>query len=138
MKKTIAAICAVALLALAPAAIATAAGRGHNDNVVKGRTAQKRQIRVAIYKNSVELKHFVIKLRCRRGGVLIDTESGFLPSRLRHHNRIHDHQVGSTDDVFIRGRLFNHHLKGAIRVRDRWGKNNPCDSHWVRFNVRRP
>ncbi len=136
MKKMIAAICAVALLGLAPAAIATAAG--HHGNVVKGRTAQKRHISVAFHRNSVELKHFVIKLRCRRGGVLIDKESGFLPSGLRHHNRIHDHQVGSTDDVFIRGRLFNHRLKGAIRVRDRWGKNNPCDSHWVRFSVRRP
>lgn len=139
MKKLIAAAltCAamMSMLALAPAG--ALAAKGGKSNVVKGRTSQGRTIHVAIHKRSVELKHFTIKLRCRKGGVLIDVESGFLPSRLRKHNRIHDHQVGSTDDVYIRGRLFRHHLKGAIRVRDRWGKKNKCDSKWVRFHAKR-
>lgn len=68
--------------------------------------------------------------------MLIDTESGFQPSKLRNSGRIHDHQVGSTDDVYIRGRLGNHRLHGAIRVRDKLGRYK-CDSRWVRFNVQR-
>ena len=134
-KLTALAVLALTLAALAPAS-ATAA-HGAKDNVHKGRTAQGRTIRVAVYRRSIELKHFTIKLRCRKGGTLIDVESGFLPSKLRKHNRIHDHQVGSTDDVYIRGRLYRHHLKGAIRVRDRWGKKNKCDSKWVRFHAKR-
>lgn len=138
MKNVIAAAlaCAALALALALAPGSALAGKG-GKNVHKGRTAQGRTIRVAVYKRSIELKHFTIKLRCRKGGTLIDVESGFLPSKLRKHNRIHDHQVGSTDDVYVRGRLYRHHLKGAIRVRDRWGKKNKCDSKWVRFHAKR-
>ena len=138
MKNVIAAAlaCAATALALALAPGSALAGKG-GKNVHKGRTAQGRTIRVAVYKRSIELKHFTIKLRCRKGGTLIDVESGFLPSKLRKRNRIHDHQVGSTDDVYIRGRLYRHQLKGAIRVRDRWGKKNKCDSKWVRFHTKR-
>ncbi len=114
---------------------AIAAQESHG-STSKGRTAQGRQIRMAFHRGSVEIKHFSIRLRCQGGSVLIDTESGFLPSRLLRNNRVHDHQVGSTDDVYIRGRLGNHRLHGAIRVRDKVGKHR-CDSHWVRFHVQR-
>lgn len=136
MKKLTAGALACALLAATLAAAGSAsAARGHKA-VKKGHTAQGRTIKVAIYKRSVELKHFSIKLRCKGTGPLIDIESGFLPSRLRGHNRIHDHQEGSTDDVYVRGHLNKRFLHGAIRVRDRWGKHR-CDSKWVRFSVRR-
>ncbi len=115
---------------------AAEAGKKGNGNVKKGHTAQRRNIQIAVYDRSVELKHFSIELRCKGGYELIDLESGFKPSRLRKNNRIHDHQVGSTDDVYIRGRLGNHHVYGAIRVRDKLGSHR-CDSHWVRFNARR-
>ncbi len=112
------------------------AAKKSQGNISTGRTAQGRQIRMAFHRGSVEIKHFSIRLRCKGGSILIDTESGFLPSRLLHNNRIHDHQVGSTDDVYIRGRLGNHRLHGAIRVRDKLGKQR-CDSRWVRFHVQR-
>jgi hypothetical protein len=133
VKKLITAVGCVALVAFALSA--SAAASGHRANVSAGHTAQGRRIRVAIYGQKIELKHFTVGLRCH-GASLIDIESGFLPSRLRNRDRIHDHQVGSTDDVYIRGRLGNHHLHGAIRVRDRLGRRR-CDSHWVRFSVRR-
>ncbi|MBA3866745.1 MAG: hypothetical protein H0X42_10460 [Solirubrobacterales bacterium] len=114
----------------------SAAAAGSGVQVSKGRTAQGRQIRIAFHPRSVELKHFTIRLRCKGGDVLIDAESGFLPSKVLKNGRIRDHQVGSTDDVYLRGRLGNHRLHGAIRVRDRLGKHR-CDSKWVRFHVQR-
>ena len=135
-KLSVAALACVAVASMLALTAGSASAAQSGRKVVKGHTAQGRSIRVAIHKNSIELKHFTIKLSCKGTGPLIDVESGFLPSQLRNNNRIHDHQEGSTDNVYIRGRLFRHHLKGSIRVRDRWGKHS-CDSHWVRFSVRR-
>jgi hypothetical protein len=136
LKKLITAVLCMVVAAAATAPVAGAAARGGRPSVMAGHTAQGRSVRVAIGRRSVDLKHFKIRLRCRGGYVLIVDESGFERSRLRRNRRIHDHQVGSTDDVYVRGRLGNHHLHGAIRVRDRLGRHR-CDSHWVRFSVRR-
>lgn len=128
----VAAVC----VALAAAVVAPNAVAGHGGGVKKGHTAQGRKIRVKFYRRFVEIKNFSIKLHCKGGYKLIDLESGFLPSPLRGHNHIRDRQKGSTDVVLIRGRLTRRRVHGAIRVRDHLGKHR-CDSHWVRFAVRR-
>jgi len=121
---------------LAFAAMTVAAGAATPDHgVVKGRTRQGRAIRLALHRDSIQIKRFTIELRCRNGSYLIDVESGFVPTRLRRGGRIRDHQVGDTDDVWIRGRLGGRVLRGAIRVHDRLGRVQ-CDSHWVRFHAR--
>ncbi|HET9152481.1 MAG TPA: hypothetical protein VFN85_00020 [Solirubrobacterales bacterium] len=119
--------CAVA------SADATAAKSGQV--LLKGKTRQGRAIRLTMNGNRLRLKRFAIALRCRSGGVLIDDESGFVPSHLGHGGRVRDHQVGSTDDVWLRGRLHGRVLRGAVRVHDRWGRAQ-CDSGWVRFHAR--
>jgi hypothetical protein len=118
-----------AALTLDPAAAASDGG------LLKGRTQQKRVIRLAHHGDRVQIKHFSIQLRCRDGSILIDTESGFLPTPLRGGGRIRDHQVGNTDDVWIKGRLRGRVLRGAIRVRDRVGRIR-CSSKWVRFHAK--
>jgi len=50
--------------------------------------------------------------------------------------RFHDDQVGSTDEVWIDGRLQGHGARGKVRVSDRLGSGVRCDSHWVRFTAR--
>lgn len=118
------------------AALTIEAGAATPDHgTLKGRTKQGRAIRLVMHRNSIEIKRFSIELRCRDGSYLVDAESGFLPTRLRRGSHIRDHQVGNTDDVWIRGRLGGRDLRGAIRVHDRVGKVQ-CDSHWVGFHAR--
>lgn len=124
--------CFAACTALVAATAAGSDGQG----LLKGRTAQGRKIHLEARRESVKIRHFSIQLRCHGGFVLIDIESGFLPSTLRRGGRIRDHQYGSTDEVWIRGRLRGRRLRGAIRVRDRWGSAR-CGSRWVRFHATR-
>lgn len=102
---------------------------------LKGRTRQGHKIRLVLRRDSVQIKRFTIELRCRDGSILIDDESGFLPTPLSAGGRIRDHQIGSTDDVWVRGRLGGNRLRGSVRVHDRVGRVR-CDSRWVRFNTR--
>jgi hypothetical protein len=121
--------CTLALATMSIEAGAAASDRGS----LVGRTRQGRKIRLALQGDSIQIKRFTIELRCRDGSRLLDVESGFLPTRVRG-GRIRDHQVGSTDDVWIRGRLSGRALRGSIRVHDRLGRVQ-CDSHWVRYRA---
>lgn len=122
------------VLVLAAVAVEADAAAPHH-GALKGRTKQGRPIRLAPRGKSIQIKHFTIELRCRDGSYLVDEESGFLPTRLRKGGQIRDHQIGNTDDVWIRGKLGGHVLRGAIRVHDHLGRVQ-CDSHWVRFHAR--
>lgn len=133
MLKTLS-IAAACVLGCAALTIDAAAAKPAKKNTIKGKTSQGRVIRLARNRHGVQLKRFKIKLRCRDGSILIDDESGFLTTPLRH-GKLRDHQVGSTDDVWLRAQLKGRVVRGKIRVRDRVGKVR-CDSHWVRFHAR--
>lgn len=126
---------AVACMFACAAASADAAAARSGQVLLKGKTRQGRAIRLTSSGNRLRLKRFTIALRCRNGGILIDDESGFVPTHLGRGGRVRDHQVGSTDDVWLRGRLRGRVLRGAVRVQDRWGRAR-CDSGWVRFHAR--
>lgn len=128
---TAALACVLGCAALASAASAMTFERG----MLKGRTRQGRTIRLALRHDSIQIKRFTVELRCRDGSYLIDEESGFVPTHLSGSRRIRDHQIGSTDDVWIRGRLGSRVLRGTVRVHDRLGRVQ-CDSRWVRFHAR--
>ena len=104
--------------------------------LLTGRTGQDRAIRLQLKQDSVQIKRFTIEARCRDGSWLIIEESGFVPTPLRQGGRIRDYQFGSTDKVWIRGRLQGRGLQGTIRVTDRWGGVR-CNSGWVRFHASR-
>lgn len=124
----------VAICALSSAALTLdAAAAKPASGLLKGRTAQDRAIRLAARSGSVQLKRFTIELRCHPG-ILIDVESDFQPTPLTAGGHLRDHQSGTTDDVWLRGRLQGRRLDGMIRVRDRLGKVR-CDSGWVRFHA---
>ncbi len=132
-KLTVAAICG----AFAMLAVTSGAGAAKQaTKVAKGHTRQGRTIRVAVQPNRVRFKNFSIKLRCSGGYVLVDQESGFLPTRLGSSGRFNDVQFGSTDEVRFSGRLTRKAVTGKIRVRDKLGKHK-CSSPWVKFNARR-
>jgi hypothetical protein len=102
---------------------------------LRGRTSQGHQIKLVVRNRSVVIKHLTARLHCRGGAVLIDDESGFLPTPVRR-GRISDKQFGSTDEVLIQGRLRGKRLQGKVRVRDRLGRAR-CDSGWIRFAAKR-
>ena len=131
-KMTIAAACVV-LVQAAIAGGAIGAGK-KGGGVAKGKTRQGRTIRLRVRPRQVEIKGFSIQLRCSGGYVLVDEESGFLPSAVSAKGAIHDRQLGSTDEVLIRGQVAAHAVRGRIRVRDRLGKHR-CWSPWVRFTA---
>jgi len=125
----IAAACAVGVAALPLDAGAATSDTGP----MKGRTSQGRTIRLHLQHDAVQTKSFAIKLRCRDGGILIDNESGFEPAPLKG-NRINDHQVGSTDEVWMKARLRGRVLRGKVRVKDHLGRVR-CNSGWVGFHA---
>jgi hypothetical protein len=133
MFKKLAATSMCVVVGLVAVSDATAAGR--NGKVASGKTGQGRSIRIKVMPNAVKLLSFSIELRCGGGYTLIDQESNFLPSPTSRTGQIHDAQVGSTDEVQIRGHHAGSTVKGRIRVRDRLGKHR-CSSPWVKFTAR--
>jgi|GEM_PF-813418 len=127
------ALLACGALSVSAAALADAAAA----RTYKGKTAQKRSIKVAVGKSKLKMLRFQASLRCRDGSILVVTESGFLPTRIRGNGRFHDVQVGSTDEVFIRGKRQGKVVRGTVRVKDRLSKGGTrCDSKWVKFSAR--
>lgn len=100
-----------------------------------GKTGQGRAIRIKVMPDAIKLVGFSIELRCSGGYVLVDQESDFLPSAVSRKGRIHDAQVGNTDEVLIRGHRTGRTVGGRLRVRDRLGKHR-CSSPWVKFLVK--
>ena len=113
---------------------AEAAAADNEGKLARGKTGQGRSIRFKVFPNRVTIKGFSIELHCSGGYTLIDLESNFLPSHTGRKGRIHDAQVGSTDEILIRGHLRGDKVNGRIRVRDRLGKHR-CSSPWVPFKA---
>jgi hypothetical protein len=132
-KKLTAASVGVVLASVAMSTEALGAGQGAR--VATGKTAQHRTISVKVTPNAIRLVGFSIELHCSGGYTLVDQESNFLPSALSRTGRVHDAQVGTTDEILIRGHLTGRTFGGRIRVRDRLGKHR-CSSPWVRFSVK--
>ena len=116
-----------------PGGLALAASNGRANYV--GKTTQHKKIRVRANSKRLWLKSFAIKLNCRDGSTLVDQESGFEPSPLRH-GQFKDTQYGSTDTVVYSGRVRGSKVTGILRVRDRVGKVR-CASPKVKFTARR-
>lgn len=101
-----------------------------------GKTAQKRRIVLRASPGHLDLLHFTVSLQCRDGSLLIDQESGFQPTPIRAGGSFRDDQVGSTDEVRLRGQVRGSQVRGRLRVTDRVGRVR-CDSRWVKFTARR-
>jgi len=105
--------------------------------VYKGKTGQKRAIRLAVNGRKLKVLRFKASLRCQDGSILIDDESGFLPTRIRGNGRFSDAQAGATDEVLFKGRHSGRVVRGRVRVRDRLGNGVRCSTPWIKFSARR-
>lgn len=125
-------VCAL-MLAVEGAPLAGAAPK----RVYKGKTAQKRPVRITMRGNSLKVRHFVARLKCRNGVNLIVQESGFVRTPVRRNGRFKDVQVGKTDEVFFKGRVRGKVVRGKLRVKDRLHKRGPrCASKWINFRAK--
>ena len=105
--------------------------------VYQGRTAQKYPIKVAVNGGKLKLLHFKAKLSCADGSVLIDTESGFEPTRIQKNGAFTDVQVGSSDEVILKGRRKGNVVRGKVRVIDQIGKKKvKCHSKLIGFHAK--
>lgn len=105
--------------------------------VYKGKTNQKRPVRITMRGNSLKLRRFTAQLKCRNGARLVVDESGFIRTPVRRGGHFKDVQVGSTDEVFFRGVVHAKVVRGKIRVKDRLSKRGPrCASKWIGFRAR--
>jgi hypothetical protein len=126
-------VLALSFVIVDAAAAADSATRG----TLKGRTAQGYRIKVAMRgEDSIKLLDFKADLKCRDGTVLQLAEGGFLPSAVRGNGTFHEVQYGSTDTVYIQGRVKGNAVRGRLRLTDRYGKGNPCKSRWIKFQAR--
>ncbi len=129
---TCALICGLFAAEVASSASAASGSR----KFLKGRTSQKHPVKFARRGNKLDLIRFVARLRCSDGTILTDYESGFLPTPIRG-GKLRDHQVGSTDDVWLRGVVRGNVVRGKIRVTDKLKRGKVrCNSRWFRFTAR--
>jgi hypothetical protein len=124
------------LACLIAAMAATVPADAATKTLFKGRTGQKRVVKLKVGKGDLRIVRFNIQLPCRDGSVLIDEESGFVRTPVHRNGRFSDVQVGSTDMVLIRGKARGHTIRGRLRVKDRLGRGVRCDSRWVKFSAR--
>lgn len=116
---------------------APSADAASKKRVYKGKTAQKRPVRITKRGDSIKLRHFVAALKCRNGVRLIVSESGFVRTPLRGNGSFNDVQVGRTDEVFFKGRVRGKLVRGKVRVKDRLHKRGPrCASRWINFRAK--
>jgi hypothetical protein len=101
----------------------------------QGKTGQGRHVAMRVGRGHLDMLRFTIQLRCRDGSLLVDEESDFEPTALRHGGSFRDVQVGSTDEVWFRGQVDSRRIHGRVRVTDRIGQVR-CNSRWVSFNAR--
>lgn len=124
---------ACSLLAVGIAAPAEGAKR----NTLKGKTKQGFAIKMAVKNRAVKVLRFKIDLKCRDGSVLQVTESGFQKTPVKKNGKFKDTQYGSTDTVFMRGKLRgNKRANGRIRVKDKLKSGVRCQSKWVKFSAK--
>jgi hypothetical protein len=104
----------------------------------KGKTSQGKTIRFSIKGNSLKGLVFVITLNCSDGSTLTDTESGFQATPIKH-NKFSDDQVGSTDEVVLKGKRKNRgkRVTGSIKVTDKLNSTVSCGPQTVTFSAKR-
>jgi hypothetical protein len=104
----------------------------------KGKTSQGKAIKFSIKGNSLKSLVFSITLNCSDGSTLTDTESGFQATRIKN-GKFSDDQVGSTDEVVIKGKKKSKGKKvtGTIKVTDKLNSSVNCGPTTVKFSAKR-
>jgi hypothetical protein len=127
--------CVVAVLALT--LVWAAAADAATARKYKGKTAQGKAIKFTIKGNTLKGLTFSITLNCSDGSTLTDTESGFQSTTIKK-NKFSDDQVGSTDEVVVKGKRKGKKVTGTIKVTDKLNSSVTCGPQTVKFSAKRP
>ena len=122
----------VAALTLVWASAADAA----KSRTYKGKTSQGKAIKFKISGSSLKSLKFSITLNCSDGSTLTDTESGFQATPIKK-NKFSDDQVGSTDEVILKGKRKGKKVTGSIKVTDKLNSSVSCGPATVKFTAKR-
>lgn len=127
-------VIAVLALSLASASAADAA----KSVKYKGKTSQGKAIKFTIRGSSLKSLVFSITLNCSDGSTLTDTESGFQATKIKN-GKFSDDQVGSTDEVVLKGKKRSKGKKvtGTIKVTDKLNSTVSCGPTTVKFSAKR-
>lgn len=126
-----------AVLACGAVAVGGMAAEAAPKKTFKGKTAQKRPVKIALRGGKVDIIHFKARLKCRNGDILILDERGFLPTPVKGNGKFRDKQFGKTDTVLLRGRLRGRVVRGKLRVFDKLRGGLRCKSNWIKFKAKR-
>src|SRR5439155_9095846 len=104
----------------------------------KGKTSQGKAIKFTIKGNSLKSLVFSVTLNCSDGSTLTDSESGFQATRIKN-GKFSDDQVGSTDEVVLKGKRKSKGKKvtGTIKVTDKLNTSVSCGPTTVKFTAKR-
>lgn len=125
-----------AVLACGAVAVGGMVAEAAPKKTYKGKTAQKKPVKLAVRGRTIDILHFKARLKCRNGDALILDEGGFLPTPMKRNGKFRDKQYGKTDTVLFRGRLRGRKVRGKLRVFDRLGRVK-CRSNWIKFTAKR-
>jgi hypothetical protein len=125
-------LAAVAALTLVWAGAADAA----KSRTYKGKTSEGKAIKFKISGSSLKSLKFSITLNCSDGSTLTDTESGFQSTTIKK-NKFSDDQVGSTDEVILKGKRKGRKVTGSIKVTDKLNSTVSCGPRTVKFTAKR-
>jgi len=125
-------LAAVAALTLVWAGAADAA----KTRTYNGKTSEGKAIKFKISGNSLKSLKFSITLNCSDGSTLTDTESGFQATTIKK-NKFSDDQVGSTDEVILKGKRKGKKVTGTIKVTDKLNSTVSCGPRTVTFTAKR-
>ena len=123
--------CVLGLMACV--AVAMAAGA----QTFKGKTSQKKAIKFKVKAHKITGLGFSINLQCSDHNTLTDSESGFQAIRVGSGGTFSDDQIGSSDEVKIRGRIKGKKATGKITVTDKLSRTVTCGPRTVKFTAKR-
>ncbi len=138
MKKGIAAVLAMALLvsALWAAGVMAAGHHSGGPTAYRGKTSQKKSIRVVATSGRITLQNFGARLLCRDGSVLYANAAGFEATPLSRGGHFSDVQYGKGNTVSWQGKARPGRVVGHLRITAQLKGGVHCDSQPVRFVVK--
>ena len=138
MRARVVVLLVAALLAAAFfASGATAGGQKSVHLTYRGKTSQKKPIRIAVAPGRITLLSLGARLLCRDGSVLNANAAGFEATKLSGGGHFSDLQYGAGNTVSWQGRARPGKVVGRLRITARLKGGVHCDSQPVRFAVKR-
>jgi len=122
---------------VALALVGVTAADAATSRTYKGKTGQKKAISFKVKGSKITSLKFTINLTCSDGSTLTDVESGFQTIKIGKRGKINDDQVGSTDEIVMKGKKKGKKVTGTLKVTDKLNSSTSCGPQTVKFSAKR-